>query len=393
MEISPTRALLVLAALCFGAMLTASTAAFAAPPADDEAAKVTPDMVQTGSDIPAHWKQPKSKADFDYVKREVMIPMRDGVKLHTLILTPKHARDLPLILERTPYDASADCAANNSPHLADAVWSGWTDWADGSFILVCQDLRGKFASQGKYILNRPPRGPLNPTKTDDTTDAWDTIAWLVKHLEQSNGKVGMIGASYDGWAVVMALLHPHPALRVAVAASPMIDGWMGDDWYHYGALRQEYVLHYSTWMMTQKGFGESVPRENHDNYTEFLQAGSASAYAAAHGLKQLPWWNRFAVHPAYDAFWQLQAMDKLVAKHPSDVPTMWLQGLWDNEDIYGAVHAWEELKKAGHGTNNHLVIGPWWHSQIYRDSWQTGPLRWPGNTTARFRQKVLIPWF
>ncbi|MGB8716517.1 MAG: CocE/NonD family hydrolase [Rhodanobacteraceae bacterium] len=363
--------------------------AHAAPPPAPEASRVTPDMIQTGSDIPDDWKQPHE--NFDYTKREVMIPMRDGVKLHTVILTPKGAKDLPIVLNRTPYEADG-CAPNNSPHLHDAVWSGQRDWADGSFIIVCQDIRGKYGSEGKYVMTRPPRGPLNPSNTDDTTDAWDTIDWLVKHLRQSNGKVGMIGSSYDGWTVVMALLHPHPALKVAAPESPMIDGWMGDDWYHYGALRQV-NLDYFTGQMTKAGSGKGIPRKNYDDYTNFLEAGSAGAYAKANGFDQLPWWNRFVKHPAYDAFWQLQALDRQVATHPSNVPTMWLQGFWDQEDIYGAVHAWEALKKAGHGSNNHLVIGPWWHSQINRDGWHTGPLKWPGNTTHEFRENVMIPWF
>ncbi|WP_017460278.1 CocE/NonD family hydrolase [Dyella ginsengisoli] len=379
----------VLASAIVSLVCLASATAFAAPLPGQASSKVTPDMIQTGSDIPAKWVQPQG--NFDYVKREVMIPMRDGVKLHTVIMIPKGAHDLPMLLERTPYDASG-MASGNSPHMADAVWSGDKDWADGSYILVWQDIRGKYGSEGKYIMTRPPMGPLNPTKTDDTTDAWDTIDWLVKNIKESNGKVGMIGSSYDGWTVAMALLHPHPALKVAAPESPMIDGWMGDDWYHYGALRQV-NLDYFTGQMTKKGSGESVPRDNYDDYTNFLEAGSPGAWADAHGFRQLPWWNRFAAHPSYDAFWQLQALDKLLVQHPSNVPTMWLQGLWDQEDIYGAVHAWEALEKAGHGANNHLVMGPWWHSQINRAGWNLGPLKWPGDTTAQFRQQVIIPWF
>ena len=363
--------------------------ASAAPLRGQVPAKITPDMIQTGSDIPADWKQPQD--NFNYVKHDVMIPMRDGVKLHTVIVIPKGAHGLPMLLERTPYNASG-FVPDNSPAMADAVWSGDKDWADGSYILVWQDVRGKYGSEGKYVMTRPPMGPLNPTRTDDTSDAWDTIDWLVKNIRESNGRVGMIGSSYDGWTVVMALLNPHPALKVAAPESPMIDGWMGDDWYHYGALRQV-NLDYFSGQTTVQGSGAGIPRENYDDYTNFLDAGSAGAYAEANGFKQLPWWNRFAAHPAYDAFWQLQALDKQVARHPSAVPTMWLQGLWDQEDIYGAVHAWEALEQGGHGANNHLVIGPWWHSQINRDGWDIGPLKWPGNTTADFRQQVMIPWF
>ena len=364
-------------------------AAAPAPQTSAGSGQVTPDMIQTGSDIPDHWQQPEG--NFDYVKREVMIPMRDGVKLHTVILIPKGAHDLPMLLERTPYDAES-FMRTNSPHMKDAVWSGDTDWADGSDLLVGQDIRGKSGSEGKYVMTRPPIGPLNPTKTDDTTDAWDTIDWLVKNIKESNGKVGMIGSSYDGWTVVMALLHPNPALKVAAPESPMVDGWMGDDWFHDGAFRQV-NLDYFTSQTTVKGTGKTVPRWNYDDYTNFLQAGSAGAYADAHGFKQLPWWNRLSAHPAYDAFWQLQALDKQVVKHPSDVPTIWLQGLWDQEDIYGAVHSFEALKAAGHVDNNHLVIGPWWHSQINRSGWNLGPLKWNGDTAADFRQNVLIPFF
>ncbi|MGH8155557.1 MAG: CocE/NonD family hydrolase [Rhodanobacteraceae bacterium] len=351
--------------------------------------EVTPDMIQAGSDIPAKWEP--SRSNFDYTRREVMIPMRDGVKLHTVIAIPNGAGNLPILLERTPYDAK-HFMPNDSLRLRDAVWSGDTDWADARYILVWQDVRGKYGSEGDYVMTRPPRGPLNPTTTDDTTDAWDTIDWLTKQVPESNGHVGMIGSSYDGWTVAMALLGPHPALKVAAPESPMIDGWMGDDWYHHGALRQA-GLDYFTLQTTVKDKGKPMPREHYDDYTNFLDAGSAGAYAEANGLRQLPWWNRFAAHPAYDAFWQLQALDRLLAAHPSGVPTMWLQGLWDQEDIYGAVHAWEALRLAGHGADNHLVIGPWWHSQINRAGWTTGPLKWPGDTAAQFRRQVMIPWF
>jgi putative CocE/NonD family hydrolase len=235
-------------------------------------------------------------------------------------------------------------------------------------------------------------GPLNPTKTDDTTDAWDTIEWLVKNVPESNGRVGMIGSSYDGWTVTMALLGPHPALKVAAPESPMIDGWMGDDWFHYGAFRQV-NLDYFTGQSTQRGDGTDVPRQGDDDYADFLEAGTAGHWAEVNGFAQLPWWNRLAAHPAYDAFWQLQALDKLVTAKPATVPTMWLQGLWDQEDMYGAVHTWEALKAAGHAANNHLVMGPWYHSQINRSAETLGPLKWPGDTAADFRRDVLIPFF
>jgi hypothetical protein len=374
-----TTALAIIAAWSLGATCSVTAAAPPAPP----------DMVQTGTDIPKDWKQPQG--NFDYSRTEVMIPMRDGVKLHTVIMAPKGAKNLPMLLERTPYDAGS-LSDTDSPHMRDAVWSGDRDWANGHYILVWQDIRGKYGSKGNYVMTRPPRGPLNPTKTDDTTDAWDTIDWLVKHVQGTNGKVGLIGSSYDGWTVVMALLDPHPAVKAAAAESPMIDGWMGDDWYHYGAFR-EINLDYFIGQTSKTGKGQEIPRWAYDDYENYLMAGSAGALAESAGFDQLPWWQRFAAHPAYDTFWQDQALDKLVAAHPSSVPTVWLQGFWDQEDIYGAVHSWEALKAAGHEANNYLVIGPWWHSQINRSGWNVGPLKWNGDTAADFRQHVLIPFF
>jgi uncharacterized protein len=362
--------------------------AASADAASKPSAGVTPDMVQAGSDITGKFTAPHP--GYDYDKKVVMVPMRDGVKLNTVILIPKGAKGLPILLERTPYNARS--FVDDKPHMRDAARGGQREWVDDGYIIVYQDIRGKNGSQGGFVMTRPPMGPLNPSKTDDTTDAYDTIAWLVKNLAASNGRVGMIGSSYDGWAVAMALLDPHPALKVAVPESPMIDGWMGDDWFHNGAFRQN-SLEYYLGQTTKPGRGEAIPRDGADDYQNYLEAGSAGAYAEMYGFKQLPWWNRVAGHPAYDAFWQLQALDKLVAAHPSNVPTLWLQGLWDQEDMYGAITTWEALKAAGHGANNHLVMGPWFHSQIGRTADSLGPLKWNGDTAADFRKNVLLPFF
>jgi putative CocE/NonD family hydrolase len=379
-------ALFVVLALPMVLAMPVIAAAVPAPPPAKDA--VTPDMVQTGSDIPAKWKAPRP--GFDYVKRKETIPMRDGTKLFTVIFIPKDAKDLPILLERTPYNAGD--FSTDAPHMRDAVRLSGREWADDGYIVVYQDIRGKYGSKGRYVMTRPPRGPLNPTDIDDTTDAYDTIAWLVKNLPQSNGKVGMIGSSYDGWAVTMALLGPHPALKAAIPESPMTDGWMGDDWFHNGAFRQN-SLGYYTGQMAKTGKGDGLSFDGADDYRNYLDAVSAGAVAERFGLDQLAFWKRLSAHPAYDAFWQLQAMDKIAAAHPSKVPTMWLQGLWDQEDMYGAVHCWEALKKAGFGANNHLVLGPWFHSQINRTGESLGPLKWNGDTAADFRREVMIPFF
>jgi putative CocE/NonD family hydrolase len=342
------------------------------------------------NDIPKVFTAPT--ANQDYVKREVMIPMRDGVKLHTVIVAPKGARNAPILLTRTPYNASKRTARNSSPSMMAILPQGDEVFAGSGYIRVFQDVRGKYKSEGDYVMTRPVRGPLNPSATDHVTDAYDTIDWLVKNTPESNGRVGMIGSSYEGFTVVMALLDPHPALKVAAPESPMVDGWMGDDWFHYGAFRQT-NFDYTSSQTTKKDEGEPVGRDAYDDYEAFRRAGSAGAYARLHGLDQLPWAEKMIEHPAYDAFWQGQALDRLVAQHPSQVPTMWIQGLWDQEDMWGAIHCYLALKAHGQVEHNYLVMGPWRHSQVNYDAYNLGPLKWEGDTAHQFRRDVLKPFF
>ncbi len=341
-------------------------------------------------DIPKTFSAPL--AGYDYVKREVMIPMRDGVKLHTVIVVPKDAKNAPILLTRTPYDASRRTARNNSPHMLATLPQSDEVFVAAGYIRVFQDVRGKYGSEGDYVMTRPVRGPLNPTAVDHSTDAYDTIDWLVKNIPESNGRVGMIGSSYEGFTVVMALLDPHPALKVAAPESPMVDGWMGDDWFHYGAFRQT-NLDYAEEQTTKRDAGEAVPRDAFDDYEAFRRAGSAGDYVRAHGLDQLPFVRKLMDHPAYDAFWQGQALDRLVAQKPSQVPTMWIQGLWDQEDMWGAIHCYLALKAKGQAGPNYLVMGPWRHSQVNYDAYNLGPLKWDGDTALEFRRDVLRPFF
>ena len=345
---------------------------------------------QQTSDIPKSFVAPT--AGYDYVKREVLIPMRDGVKLFTVIVVPKGAANAPILLTRTPYDASKRIARSNSPHILAALPAGDDVFVEAGYIRVFQDVRGKYKSEGDYVMTRPVRGPLNPATTDHVTDAYDTIDWLVKNTPESNGRVGMIGSSYEGFTVVMALLGPHPALKVAAPESPMVDGWMGDDWFHYGAFRQV-NLDYVTEQTTKRDDGESVARGAYDDYEDFRRAGSTGDYVRAHGLEQFPFMRHMMEHPAYDAFWQGQALDKLVAQHPSPVPTMWLQGLWDQEDMWGAIHCYLAVKAQGQVDHNFLVMGPWRHSQVNYDAFNLGPLKWSGDTAFEFRRDVLRPFF
>ncbi len=360
-----------------------------AKPPDAGASAAPPSATVPASDIPEKFVLPTSQND--YVKRVEMVSMRDGVKLYTVIVVPKGAHNAPIVLTRTPYNAK-ERASNNNPSILALLPETDSDFANAGFIRVFQDIRGKYGSEGIHEMTRPPRGPLNATATDDTTDAWDTIDWLVKNVPESNGRVGMFGSSYEGWTVVMALLGPHPALKAAVPESPMVDGWMGDDWYHYGALRQPGFDFFAS-QLEQKGEGSPVPRAAYDDYDTFLSYGSPAAYATANGIDQIGWWRKMLLHSSYDGFWQGQALDKLIAAHPSDVPTLWEQGLWDQEDMYGANHAWLALKAAGHISNNWLVMGPWYHSQANHFGWNTGVFKWPGDTARQFRHDTVMAFF
>ncbi len=353
-------------------------------------AKDTEQVRPAEGDIPSAFKA--AQLGYDYSKREVMIPMRDGVKLYTVIVIPKGAAHAPMLLTRTPYNAAKRAARHDSPSVVATLPQGDEVFAADGYIRVFQDVRGKYGSEGAYVMTRPVRGPLNKAATDHVTDAYDTIDWLVKNTPESNGRVGMIGSSYEGFTVVMALLNPHPALKVAAPESPMVDGWMGDDWFHYGAFRQT-NFDYVASQTSARGAGEAVTRDAYDDYDAFRRFGSAGEYARAHGLDKLPWVQRMTEHPSYDEFWQGQALDKLVAQHPAAVPTMWVQGLWDQEDMWGAIHSYLALKAKGQADHNYLVMGPWRHSQVNYGGDQLGPFKWNGDTALQFRRDVLKPFF
>jgi putative CocE/NonD family hydrolase len=334
------------------------------------------------------------RSAFSYTTRTEMIPMRDGVKLLTVIVTPNGLTRAPIILTRTPYNAAMRTRWNKTnlaAALADGDPAGEAVLEDG-YIRVYQDVRGQHGSEGDYVMNRPLAGPLNPTGVDHATDTYDTIDWLVKHVPGNNGRVGIIGISYDGFTSLMALVHPHPALKASVPINPMVDGWMGDDWFHYGAFREiglEYFYDQET--------PDHVPpwwTSHYDDYSEYLAAGSAGALAKAHGLDQIGFWQKVAAHPAYDAFWQQQAMDRILAREPLTVPTMLVHSLWDQEDMYGATAVYRALAAVpADRANLHLVIGPWYHHQQRQDGSRVGNIAFGSDTSAYFRENILRPFF
>ncbi|HEX4693150.1 CocE/NonD family hydrolase [Sphingomonas sp.] len=366
--------------------------ALVVPAIAQDAPQTAPLWPRGDTDIPAKFTPPVD-ANADYIKREVMIPMRDGTKLYTVIVIPKGAINAPIVLTRTPYNAAGRAHRTDSASMLATLPLADEMFVRNGYIRVYQDIRGKYGSEGGYVTTRPVAGPLNPTKVDHTTDAYDTIDWLVNkaNLPQSNGKVGMIGSSYEGFTVVMALLNPHPALKVAAPQSPMVDGWMGDDWFHYGAFRLANIA----WIGAQTGYkgnGKAPPTGGYDDYDNF-RTGSAGDWAKKSGYDQLPFWTRMSMHPAYDEFWSGQALDKLLAKNPSNVPTIWEQGLWDQEDMWGAIHSYEALRGAGQTSNNFIVMGPWRHSQINREGRSLGPFQWNGDTAAQYREDMILPLF
>jgi hypothetical protein len=343
------------------------------------------------SDTPTDFK-PKTD-EFDYVKREEMIPMRDGVLLKTFILIPKGAKEAPILLTRTPYNASERVLRFNSPHLAAAVPQMVETAVAAGYIIVYQDVRGKYGSEGDYVMTRPLKGPLNPTDVDHATDCYDTIEWLVKNVPESNGRVGTIGGSYEGYTTVMSTVDPHPALKAAVPFAPMVDGWIGDDWFHNGALRQEGTLDYT--------YDQEATRKNeqkwwsgaYDTYDSYLRAGSAGAMASSRGLEQLGFWRSLAEHTSYDSYWQNQAVDKLLAKKTLRVPMMIVAGLFDQEDIYGGPALYKALApKDPNGEFVHLVLGPWNHGQGRREGRSIGAIQFEGDTATWFRRTVMQPF-
>src|SRR6267378_1619054 len=336
-----------------------------------------------------------TKDGFDHTRRDVMIPMRDGVRLHTVILVPKGARGAPILLTRTPYDATELTSHSQSSHLG-PILNGYDNATEviveGGYIRAVEDIRGKYGSEGDYVMNRPLHGPQNPTPVDHATDTYDTIDWLVKNIPETNGKVGILGISYDGFLPLMGLINPHPALKVSVPMNPMVDGWMGDDWFHHGAFRQQGMSYIYDQEATRRSDVQWWT-SHFDDYDMYMQAGSAGELGRRRGLEQVGFWRKLLDHPNYDAFWGDQAVDKILAAQPLKVPVMLVHSLWDQEDIYGAIAVYKAIKPKDTGNDKvFLVMGPWHHGQEIRDGSSLGALKFNSDTALTFRQEILRPF-
>jgi uncharacterized protein len=363
------------------ALLLPLLAVAAAPP---PVTPMTPDVVA---------KYDPVLPEADYVKRVAMVPMRDGTKLYTVIIMKKGTANAPILLSRTPYDAKGSTNRVASQRGTDILPAMYKEFFEDNYIIVQQDIRGLHNSEGQFVMNRPIVGPLNKTGIDESTDAYDAIDWLVKNVPETNGKVGTIGSSYLGFLTLASEINPHPALKAAVPQSPMVDGWMGDDWFHNGAFRTG-GLDFAVEQSTGKAEGTGLALGTGDDYTRYLEAGSMGDYARRLRIDNYPFVQKLFQNPAYTEFWSGQAVDKWLAARPLTVPTLIEVGQWDQEDSYGGPAVYKALKDKYEGSGLlHLAIGPWRHSGANHYGYELGALTFTGDTAQEWRVRWVKPFF
>ena len=319
-----------------------------------------------------------------YDKAEFMVPMRDGVRLHTMVFTPQDRHEpLPVLLSRTPYGAISDSAVLWSNPNVQAL-------APDGYIFVYQDIRGRFKSEGTFVMFRQPaeaRGGI-----DETTDAYDTVEWLIHHVPNNTGKVGMFGTSYGGWTTTMALLGPHPALKAVSEQASPADQFLGDDFHHNGAFRLSYGFEYAAMLESSKTENTHFEFDRADTYDWYLELGALPHANERYFHGHMPTWNDFVQHPNYDSFWKNQSFLPYLKK--STVPNLNVAGWWDQEDFYGPVKVYDLLEKNDPQHLNYIVIGPWNHGGwSHPDGSHLGAVDFGGNTSLYFRTNILAAWF
>jgi putative CocE/NonD family hydrolase len=312
-------------------------------------------------------------------KTEHMIPMRDGIKLHTVVFTPKdRSRPLPIMFTRTPYG------------VPDKINGGFL--AEDGYIFAFQDIRGRFKSEGEFVMQRPPRNRAEQGAIDESTDAYDSIEWMVKNVPGNNGRAGMTGVSYGGWLVTMALLDPHPALKAASEQATPADMFLGDDFHHNGAFRLSYGFEYAALLETAKETNTNFAFDRNDTYQWYLDLGVLSNVNEKYFHGKMPTWNDFVAHPNYDEFWQKQAFPRYINGSPK-VPNLNVAGWWDQEDFYGPVKVYELYEKSDPQHLNYLVAGPWNHGGWQGEGSRLGAIPFDSNSAKYFRQYIEAPWF
>ncbi len=333
--------------------------------------------------LPAAAPAQQPQAADRFIVTDTMIPMRDGVRLHTKILVPKdQTGPLPFVMKRTPYGIDA-WQGNFATYLKDL--------ADEGYIFVFQDIRGRYRSEGTFVMQRPARAVGDSVGIDEGTDTYDTIDWLLKHVPNHNGRVGILGISYDGWTTIMGALEPHPALKAISPQASPADMWLGDDFHHNGAFRLSYGFEYAARMETTK---EQAPFafDRYDTYDWYLALGPLSNVNPKYLKGNIPTWNDYVAHPDYDAFWKRQTMIPHLTS--VKVPTLNVAGWWDQEDFYGPIRIYDELEKHDTQGLNYLVVGPWNHGGWSRGTGdKLGPISFDSPTAQYFREKVQAPFF
>ena len=332
-------------------------------------------VAQTGS-------QAAKPARVPFTRTEAMIPMRDGVRLHTVILTPQtQSEPLPILMTRTPYGVNE--------WDSDTLNAAFREFVADGYIFVFQDIRGKFESEGQFVMVRPPRDKRDEKSIDESTDTYDTIDWLIKNVPRTNGRAGIMGGSYDGWLATMSLIDPHPALKASSPQAPVGDFWMGDDFFHNGAFRMSYGYEYVKLVETSKKL-ELVSFDQADAYDLYLSLNPLTKITAQLGGK-LPTWNAFVEHPNYDSFWQQRAVRNYLP--PASVPTLLVGGWWDQEDLYGPLVTYQALQKMDKRNLVFLVEGPWNHGGWRGTGRKLAGVDFGSDTGTHFRKEIEAPWF
>lgn len=317
-------------------------------------------------------------------KMDVMIPARDGVRLHTLIFIPKNATEkLPFLIERSPYGFDNGRAEQTLKTRYKAL-------ADEGFIFVLQDIRGRYQSEGTFVMQRPVRDRSDPKSIDEATDTYDTIGWLLKNVPGNNGRAGLLGISYGGWLTAMALIEPHPALKAASEQASPADMFLGDDFHHNGAFRLSYGFEYVARMETGKeqyrfGF------DKYDTFDWYLSLGPLTEIDEKYFHGEKPTWENFVHHPNYDSFWKQEAVQLILTQ--TTVPNLNVAGWWDQEDYWGPMKIYETLEKNDADHKNYLVVGPWRHGGWGGDGKNLGPIEFGEDQSKYFREKIKAPWF
>lgn len=321
-----------------------------------------------------------------------MIPMRDGIKLHTVILSPVDATQaLPVLLQRTPYGASGSTAPDDTAISVQAFGDYYGSMLKEGYFLVFQDIRGKYKSEGKMEIHQPLIHANQKGAIDESTDTWDTVDWLMKNLKNNNGKAGIFGISYPGWLALVGAVDPHPALKASSEQACMGDLFLGDDFHHNGAFRLSYGMEYTYEVEFDKTTDSDFPFPQFDLYDWYLKLGSLKNVNEKYFHRKIPTWNNFVQHPAYDAFWKINSPLSYVSN--AQIPQLHVGGYYDQEDINGPQLMYQHMEKNDPANNNHIVLGPWNHGQWSGSKGDSlGNISF-GSSTAIWFQALQKKWF